>query len=631
MVVISAYFSGSETGMMTLNRYRLRHMAKQGNRSAKRVEKLLRKPDRLISLVLIGNNLVNILASALGTIVGMRLYGDAGVAIATGVLTFVVLVFAEVLPKTIAALYPEKVAYPSSFLLAPLQILMMPLVWLLNAITRMLMRMMGIKTDIVVSGSLSKEELRTIVHESRSQISRRNQDMLLSVLDLEKMTVDDIMVPRSEIIGIDINDDWKSILRQLSHSPHGRIVLYRDSLDDAISMLRVREAWRLMSEKKEFTKETMLRAADEIYFVPEGTPLSTQLVKFQRNKKKVGLVVNEYGDIQGLVTVEDILEEIVGDFTTSMSPTLAEEVTPQNDGSVIIDGTANVREINKAFNWHLPEDDARTVNGVILEARECGGVKKRPGIRMLGRDLLRKQKLSFCLRYSHHRRTNRTTVQRITFLHNAQYVTWRNVIRFHHCDGLMHIWVQWDVGFGDHFNAKLTHNIQHRLQRQLNTFNHRGHIRVSFISHFQRTIQAINHRQQFVDEFLQREFVSFFNIQFSTTTQVFHFGFYAQNAVTFTGLGFSQLSFEIRNFFIARIHLLSRSFWLNCLNLFVLIHDNFFRGLPLRRFLFFTTHEFLRVFFAFISLTSLIMGISFRVSREALTLSSIFATRTSEK
>lgn len=186
MVVISAYFSGSETGMMTLNRYRLRHMAKQGNRSAKRVEKLLRKPDRLISLVLIGNNLVNILASALGTIVGMRLYGDAGVAIATGVLTFVVLVFAEVLPKTIAALYPEKVAYPSSFLLAPLQILMMPLVWLLNTITRLLMRLMGIKTDIVVSGSLSKEELRTIVHESRSQISRRNQDMLLSVLDLER-------------------------------------------------------------------------------------------------------------------------------------------------------------------------------------------------------------------------------------------------------------------------------------------------------------------------------------------------------------------------------------------------------------------------------------------------------------
>jgi Mg2+/Co2+ transporter CorB len=367
MVVVSAYFSGSETGMMTLNRYRLRHLAKQGNRAAKRVEKLLRKPDRLISLVLIGNNLVNILASAIGTIVGMRLYGDAGVAIATGILTFVVLVFAEVLPKTIAALYPEKVAFPSSFLLGPLQILMMPLVWLLNVITRMLMRMVGIKTDNVISAALSKDELRTIVHESHSKISRRNQDMLLSVLDLEKVSVDDIMVPRNEIVGININDDWKSIVRQLTHSPHGRIVLYRDNLDDTISMLRVREAYRLMTEKQEFTKETLLRAADEVYFVPEGTPLSVQLVKFQRNKKKVGLVVDEYGDIQGLITVEDILEEIVGDFTTSMSPTLAEEVTPQNDGSVIIEGSANVREINKAFNWTLPEDDARTMNGMLLE------------------------------------------------------------------------------------------------------------------------------------------------------------------------------------------------------------------------------------------------------------------------
>ncbi|MRT14798.1 DUF21 domain-containing protein [Enterobacteriaceae bacterium RIT711] len=367
MVVVSAYFSGSETGMMTLNRYKLRHLAKQGNRAAKRVEKLLRKPDRLISLVLIGNNLVNILASAIGTIVGMRLYGDAGVAIATGILTFVVLVFAEVLPKTIAALYPEKVAFPSSFLLGPLQILMMPLVWLLNIITRMLMRLMGIKNVSTVSSALNKDELRTLVHESHSKISRRNQDMLLSVLDLEKISVDDIMVPRNEIVGIDINDDWKSIVRQLTHSPHGRIVLYRDTLDDAISMLRVREAYRLMTEKQEFTKETLLRASDEIYFVPEGTPLSVQLVKFQRNKKKVGLVVDEYGDIQGLVTVEDILEEIVGDFTTSMSPTLAEEVTPQNDGSVIIEGSANVREINKAFNWTLPEDEARTVNGMLLE------------------------------------------------------------------------------------------------------------------------------------------------------------------------------------------------------------------------------------------------------------------------
>lgn len=369
MVVVSAYFSASETGMMTLNRYRLRHLSKQGNRAARRVEKLLRRPDRLISLVLIGNNLVNILASALATIVGIRLYGNAGVAIATGVLTFVVLIFAEVMPKTIAALYPERVAFPSSVLLAPLQKIMLPLVWLLNTITRGLMRLCGIRGNVHSSDAVSKDELRSIVNESHSQISRRNQDMLISVLDLEKVTVSDIMVPRNEVVGIDINDDWKSIMRQLTHSPHGRIVLYRQSLDDAIGMLRVREAYRLMTEKKEFNKENLLRAADEVYFIPEGTPLNVQLVKFQRNKEKVGMIVDEYGDIQGLVTVEDILEEIVGDFTTSMSPSLAEEVNPQSDGSVLIDGSANVRELNKAFNWSLPIE-ARTINGMLLEELE---------------------------------------------------------------------------------------------------------------------------------------------------------------------------------------------------------------------------------------------------------------------
>ena len=215
MVLVSAWFAGSETGMMTLNRYKLRHQAKNGSRAARRVEKLLRRPDRLLSLVLIGNNLVNILASALATIVGMRLHGDEGVAIATGILTFVVLVFAEVLPKTVAALYPERVAFPSSMLLGPLQIVMSPLVWLLNTITRLPMRMAGMKTEGAASSALSKEELRTIVYESRSLMSRRNQDMLLSVLDLEKVSVDDIMVPRNEIVGININDDWKSVMRQL--------------------------------------------------------------------------------------------------------------------------------------------------------------------------------------------------------------------------------------------------------------------------------------------------------------------------------------------------------------------------------------------------------------------------------
>ncbi len=367
MIFASAYFSGTETSMMTINRYRLRHAAKQGNRSAKRVEKLLQRPDRLISLVLIGNNLINIVASALATIVGMRLYGDAGVAIATGVLTFVILIFAEVLPKSIAALYPERFAYPSSVLLSPLQKIMLPVVWFFNQITLVFMRIFGIKSPVIQGNAVSKEELRTIVNESKSKLSQRNQNMLISILDLEKVTIGDIMVPRNEIFGIDVNDEWKSIVRQLTHSPHGRIVLYRDTLDDVIDMLRVREAYRLMTEKKEFTKQILIKAADKIYFIPESTPLSLQLVNFQRNNEKAGIVVDEYGEIQGLVTVEDILEEIVGDFTTSMSPSLAEEVIPQKDGSLLVDGTTNIRDINKAFACHLPENEARTINGVIIE------------------------------------------------------------------------------------------------------------------------------------------------------------------------------------------------------------------------------------------------------------------------
>lgn len=366
LILISAYFSSSETGMMSLNRYRLRHLASQGHKGAKRVEALLERPDRLIGLILIGNNLVNILASAIATIIGMRLYGDYGVAIATGVLTLVILVFAEITPKTLAALFPEKVSYTSSILLRILMKLMAPLVIFINFITNGLLRLLGVKASESSSDPLSSEELRTVVNEAGSLIPRRHQDMLISILDLEHVTVNDIMVPRNEITGIDINDDWKSIVRQLTHSAHGRVVLYRDQIDEVVGMLRLRQAYRLMLEKNEFNKETLLRAADEVYFIPEATPLNVQLLKFQRNKERIGMIVDEYGDIIGLITLEDILEEIVGEFTTSMSPSLAEEITPQNDGSYLIEGSANIRDINKGLNWKLPTD-ARTLNGLILE------------------------------------------------------------------------------------------------------------------------------------------------------------------------------------------------------------------------------------------------------------------------
>ncbi|WMY95155.1 MAG: CNNM domain-containing protein [Arsenophonus sp.] len=367
MIVLSAYFSASETGMMSLNRYRLRHLAKTGHPSARRVEALLKHPDRLISLILIWNNLINILASSLATIIGMRLYGHIGVAIATGILTFAILLFAEVLPKTMATLYPEKIAFTSSIFLKPLQQILLPIIWLFNIITIIFMHLFGIKSPIINNHAISKDELRTIVNESKTKLSRQNQDMLISILDLEKVTVGDIMVPRHEIIGIDINTNWKLIIRQLTHSPHGRIVLYRDTLDDIIGMLRVREAYRLMVEKKEFNKQNLIRAADKIYFIPNNTSLNIQLIKFQRKNEKIGIIVDEYGDIQGLITVEDILEEIVGDFTTSMFPNLSRAVLPQRDGSILIDGATNIREINKTFKWHLPVEGARTINGLLLE------------------------------------------------------------------------------------------------------------------------------------------------------------------------------------------------------------------------------------------------------------------------
>ncbi|SJN55761.1 CNNM domain-containing protein [Vibrio ruber] len=370
LIIISGYFSGSETGMMALNRYRLKHLAKTGHKGAKRVEKLLSRPDRLIGLILIGNNLVNILASAIATILGMRLGGNLGVAIATGVLTLVILVFAEVTPKTLAALYPEKVSYISSFLLSILMKLLSPLVLFVNLITNGFIKLLGVSARQNGDDHLSSEELRTVVNEAGGLIPKRHQDMLLSILDLEHVTVNDIMVPRNEITGININDDWKSIVRQLTHSPHGRVVLYRDNIDEVVGILKLRDPFRLMLEKNEFNKEMLLRAADEVYFIPESTPLNVQLLKFQRNKERIGLIVDEYGDINGLVTLEDILEEIVGEFTTSISPSLADEITPQSDGSFLIEGSANIRDINKSLKWKLPTNGPRTLNGLILEHLE---------------------------------------------------------------------------------------------------------------------------------------------------------------------------------------------------------------------------------------------------------------------
>ena len=369
LIIFSAYFSGSETGIMSLNRYRLRHLEKQNHRGAKRVSKLLARPDRLIGLILIGNNLVNIAASAIATVIGIRLFGDMGILIATITLTLIILIFAEVTPKTLAALYPEKIAFPSSIILSLLLKILFPFVVAVNWITNGLLMLIGISPEQRQEHSLSSEELRTVVNESGAMLAKRDQNMLVGILDLEKVTVEDIMIPRNELVGIDINDDWKKIQKRLAQSNHTRVLLYRDNMDDVVGYIHLRDALKLLF-KNQFTKTTLIRAVKELYFIPEGTTLNVQLLKFQHAKERLGLVVDEYGDIQGLVTLEDILEEVVGDFTTTMERTTSEEVHVQPDGSYLVDGSATIRDINKEMKWAFPTDGPKTLNGLIIEYLE---------------------------------------------------------------------------------------------------------------------------------------------------------------------------------------------------------------------------------------------------------------------
>jgi len=369
LILLSAYFSSSETGMMSINRYRLSHQARSGERRAQRVLRLLSRPDRLIGVILIGNNFVNNLAASIATIIAIHYFGEvSGPAISTLALTIVVLIFAEVTPKTYAAIKPERIAYPSSLALEPLLKLLYPLVWLVNAISNGLLRLMGVKNIEGGADSLSRDELRTVVHEAGTMIPRRHQSMLLSILDLENVTVNDIMVPRHEIAGIDLDDDLDSILAQIRASQHTRVPVYKGDINNVIGILHLRNAARFLS-RPEVTKASIVQEAREPYFIPESTPLHTQLLNFQQQKRRIGIVVDEYGDVEGLVTLEDILEEIVGEFTTDVAG-MHQEIHLQDDGSYVIEGTANIREINKTLGWQLPTDGPKTLNGLIIEHLE---------------------------------------------------------------------------------------------------------------------------------------------------------------------------------------------------------------------------------------------------------------------
>jgi Mg2+/Co2+ transporter CorB len=368
LIALSGFFAGTETALMAINRYRLRSLAKSGNRAARYVEILLARPDRLIGMILLGNIAVHNASVAIVTYITLRLFGEAWIAVATGLLTVLILIFGEIAPKTWGAVRPERLALPSAFIYMPLQWAVLPIVYVANLFSNGFLRLLGISPEEAEQHSLSTEELRTVVAETGALLPRRHKRMLLSILDLEKITVEDIMVPRTEIVGIDVSEDWDKVLKSLVTNQHTRLPIFDGGIDELRGLVHLRRVLGLYADGR-LTRETMLGLAREPYYVPAGTPLNQQLVNFQHQKRRIGFVVDEYGDLLGLVTLEDILEEIVGDFTSDPLMRLR-NVTRNADGSFTAAGTVTVRMLNRATGWKLPTSGPRTLNGLIVEYLE---------------------------------------------------------------------------------------------------------------------------------------------------------------------------------------------------------------------------------------------------------------------
>jgi magnesium and cobalt exporter, CNNM family len=370
LLILAAFFAGSETALMSLNRYRLRHRAKAGHRGARLAEALLAHPDRLIGLILLLSTVVNVTAPILMGVIALRLGGDFLVAFGVLILTVVLLIFCEVAPKTFGALHPERLALPAAYIYTPLLWVLYPLVWATNLLANGVLRMLGVSRQ-QASHSLSSEELRTVVAEAGAMIPQRHQQMLMSILDLEKTTVEDIMVPRVEILGIDVEDSWDKILEQLRQSQHTRLPLYEGDIDRIVGILHMKRVVHELARGR-LDRDRLIEAAKsrEAYFIPSGTPLNTQLVNFQRDKRRIAFVVDEYGDIQGLVTIDDILEEIVGDFTTDPATMMHKDLHREADGSFVANAQTSIRALNRSMRWNLPTDGPKTLNGLIVEFLE---------------------------------------------------------------------------------------------------------------------------------------------------------------------------------------------------------------------------------------------------------------------
>ncbi|MBI2792638.1 MAG: HlyC/CorC family transporter [Gammaproteobacteria bacterium] len=365
LTLLLAFFSLSETSILSVNRYRLKHLAKT-SKGAKRVQNLLDRPDRLFGVILLGNTFITITASSIATLIGVDVFGDhTGVIVADILVTLLLLIFAEVFPKTLAALFPEKVAFPTSFFLQIILKTLYPLVWLINWVSNGLLKLFGISLQQAENQGITGDELRTVVHETTGRIPTKHRKMLLSILDLEKVTVDDIMVPRHDVVGLDLDNDWDAIIAQLANTQHTFLPVFRQDLNKTIGVIHAKRALHLMSIEN-FDEKLLIESLDEAFFVPQSTSLTTQMINFQRNKRRFALAVDEYGEIVGVITLEDILEEIVGEFTTDVS-TAFTSIFEQEDGSYLVEGSTTIRDFNRMADWKLPTSGAKTINGLVIE------------------------------------------------------------------------------------------------------------------------------------------------------------------------------------------------------------------------------------------------------------------------
>ncbi|MDC3386331.1 CNNM domain-containing protein [Gammaproteobacteria bacterium] len=364
LFLLSAFFSGSETALMSINKYKMRHQAKLNNKGAKAAKKLLENPDKVIGVILLGNNLTNILITQIATLISLRVYGDIGLAIATGLLTIFILIFAELTPKTIGEMHSEKIAYSSSLLFKPMLIILYPLVFLINFIANSIIKFIGLK-DNTSKSPLTSDELKTVLSESSIKFPKPHLKMLESIIDLEKATVEDIMIPRSDIYGIDIGDDIATVVNNFKSTPYTRIPVYEDNIENLLGLIHIKNIAPMLASNS-IDETEIKKLIKKPYYIVSGTSLYRQLLNFQKEKRRIGFIVDEYGDIQGLVTLEDILEEIVGDFTSD--PADSEEIIPtDNENIFIIDGGAHIREINQILSINLNAKSAKTINGFILE------------------------------------------------------------------------------------------------------------------------------------------------------------------------------------------------------------------------------------------------------------------------